>query len=400
VDFPSGEKASYNFYRVLRTIWRSNGISRTDLSAAHSLDKTTVSQIVSELTEEGIVKVMDLDTTTVRPGRKAELLSVDGCWGLVAGIEIRPDGVNIVATDMHGQIIAAHHHSLAVERNNLKDVFFQSLEALRADDRCSGRALVGVGVGVTGIVHRGEGQIVHSIPLNIIDPYDFGYQIGRHLPVPVVIDNDANCCAWGELVCTRGEPPANLLFVLLEFRDGHGTSAYGGDIGLGFGFVLDGKVYYGPDGSAGEFRSLYWHQGYRNQFAIPDAEAKDVLHRPDVLPRLVDEIAQHVAVFVNTLNLKGVYVGGDVGSIKELLLGAIRSAISTNWPYDEPVGCRVEMATHLRDMVAVGAAAMVLEHIFSEPTLPAGLKARNDLWQTILRAHAAGAPVVAGGKSR
>lgn len=387
MDVPSGEKASYNFYRVLRSIWKGPGISRTDLASTHGIDKTTVSQIVSELSDVGIVRVMDLDTTTVRPGRKSELLAVDGCWGMVAGIEIRPDGINVVGTDMHGGIIAAHRHTLVVERSNLKDAFFQSLEALQADDRCTGRPFVGVGVGVSGIVHRDEGVIVHSIPLNIDDPYDFYYQVSRHLTVPVVVDNDANCCAWGEAVYSKDGAARNFLFVLLEFRSERDSHAYGGDIALGLGFVFDGRVYYGTDGSAGEFRSLYWHQGYRNQFAIPDEEAGAILSRADAVRRLVDEVAQHVALFVNTLNLKAVYVGGDVGPIQDLLLGTIRSAIATNWPYDEPVECGVEVASHARDTVAVGAAAMVLEHIFGDPSFPDGLQHQNAIWRSVLSAR-------------
>ena len=95
---PSGERASYNFYRVLRSVWRSAGVSRSDLAAVHKLDKTTISQIVSELVDQNLVKVLEIDTSTQRPGRKSELLTVDDEWGFVVGIEARPDGVKACAT--------------------------------------------------------------------------------------------------------------------------------------------------------------------------------------------------------------------------------------------------------------------------------------------------------------
>ena len=381
---PNGERASFNYYRVLRSIWQSHGISRTDLASAYGLDKTTVSQIVGDLVDQGIVRVADIDSSSAGPGRKAELLTVDERWGMVAGIEVRADGVNACATDLAGNVLATHHHRQIVERSNLHDTFDRTLEGLLADDRVSDRPLIGVGVGVTGIVAKKERTIVRSLPLNIADPYDFGHQIARKLPVPVILDNDANCCAWGELVYDASRAPSNFLFVLLEFRSGPEQAFYGGDIGMGLGFVIDGSVYYGGDGSAGEFRSLYWHPGFRNQFAVPDSEASGILERPDVLVRLVDEIAKHVALFVNTLNLKRVYIGGDVGTIKDLLIGTIETAIENNWPYDEPVGCGVELATHAQDIVAVGAAAMVLEHVFEEPALSMGLRERNSLWQQIM----------------
>jgi hypothetical protein len=48
------------------------------------------------------------------------------------------------------------------------------------------------------------------------------------------------------------------------------------------------------------------------------------------------------------------------------------------------VGCSVEAATHETDIVAIGAAAMILDHIFEEPVLPSGLRDRNELWARIM----------------
>jgi predicted NBD/HSP70 family sugar kinase len=391
VELPSGERASFNFYRVLRSIWRSNGVSRTDLAALHKLDKTTISQIVSELAAQGLVRVLDIDTATGKPGRRSELLTVDPRWGVVVGIEIRPDGINACATDMHANIVATHHHRQVVERSNLKDAFLQSLESIKADDRVYGQPVVGVGCAVSGLVNRAARTIHRSIPLDIHDPYDFGVQVSSQIHVPVIVDNDANACAWGQLVHGPDDSPENFLFVLIEFRTAPQRQMYGGDIGLGLGFVIGDTVYYGANGTAGEFRSIFWHPGYRNQFSIPDNEAHDILDRPDVLPRLVDEMASNIALLANSLDLGAVYIGGDVGPIKDLLLGSFESAIRNNWPYDDPVPCRVELSSLEGDIVSSGAAAMVLEHIFAEPALAAGLRIRNSIWRNILSARTAAA---------
>ncbi len=400
----TGEKGSYNFYRVLRSVWRSRGISRTELAARHHLDKTTVSQIVGQLVDHGIVCVSELDTSNVGPGRRSEILTVNDKFGIVAGVEIRPDGIHASAVDMSCAVHATQYHRRLVERINLHEAVLESIERLLADERVSGCPLVGVGVGATGIVARHDRLIVRSLPLNISSPYDFGSLVARHLSVPVILDNDANCCAWGELVYDAERAPRNYLFLLLEFRSGPSRSIYGGDIGMGLGFVIDGSVYYGETGSAGEFRSLFWHPGFTNQFALPDSDAVDILSRPDELARLIHEIAKHVALLVNTLNLRRVYVGGDVAGIHGLLIGAIRSAIEGNWPYDDPVDCDVELATHAQDIVAIGAAAMVLEHIFEEPVLRADLGARNRLWRQILaqraEAHAPAIPAKPAGEVR
>lgn len=379
----SGEKSSYNFYRILRSIWQSRGITRPELAAIHKLDKTTVSQIVGQLTNDGLVRVSRMETSNTRPGRRAEILNIDENWGFVAGLEIRPDAVNSCAVDINGNVLATHHHAQLVEQSNMSEAFTGALDGLLADDRVADKPLIGVGVGATGIVSRPDQMIVRSLPLNISERYDFGSNIASKVPVPVLLDNDANCCAWGELVYDFDRAPRSFLFLLLEFRSGPSRSLYGGDIGLGLGFVMNGSVYYGEEGSAGEFRSLYWHPGFTNQVGIPDDESSGILNRPDVLQRFVEEVGKHVALFVNTLNLQKVYIGGDVETIDDLLIGTIKSAIASNWPYDELTECDVELATHAKDIVAVGAAAMVLEHIFAEPLLPEGVRECNQIWRTI-----------------
>ncbi|MFW5783371.1 MAG: ROK family transcriptional regulator [Spirochaetota bacterium] len=384
----STEKSSYNFFRVLRSIWQHEGISRTELGHIHGLDKATVSTIVSELVDIGVVMVADVDTTAAGPGRRREILQINERWGYVAGIELRPDGVTSCAADLHGRIIASHRHHQRVERATLRETFFNCLESLKADDRVVDMPLLGVGVGLGGIVRREDAVIVHSIPLDIHEPFDFQSEIGRRLTVPLVIDNDANCAAWSEILLDR-ESPKNSLFVLLEFRNGPETLLYGGGVGLGLGFVLNGSVYYGEDESAGEFRSIYWHPGYSSQFGFTNEEAIDVANKPDSLDHLIRELAQHIALFVNTLNLKKVYIGGDAAEIGDSIVEAIQRAIRANWPYDEPIGCAIQIASTKSDTAAVGAAAMILERLFEEPLLPAGLKDRNHVWSQILRGRKA-----------
>lgn len=389
MEIPSSERASYNFYRVLHSIWRSDGISRTELASSHTLDKTTISQIVSELISEELVSVVDVDTTISRPGRKSELLSVSDRWGAVAGIELRAYEAIVCATDMHGNPIAQHRHPVEVRRNNIKQTVVQVLESIQADDRLAGLPLIGAGIGLSGMVNRHHQTVIKSIPLGIDDPYDFASHVGSALGFPVIVDNDANCAAHGELVWNKSsEQITNGLFVLLEFREGATNVEYSSDVGMGLGFIINGSVYYGDEGSAGEFRSIFYHPGHNSQFSISDQEAIGAIHKPAVLPRLIEEIAQHVALFVNTLNLKRVIVGGDVGSIREMIVDSFESAINANWPYPELVRCGISISRQENNIVATGAAAMMLSHVFSEPLLASALREKNAVWDSVFRARA------------
>ncbi len=253
-----------------------------------------------------------------------------------------------------------------------------------------GRPLVGVGVGVGGIVRRYESTIVHSIPLNISTPVSFDKLIEGLVTVPVLVENDAKCCAWRELVFDRTNAPRNSLFVLLELRKGPASATYGGGVGLGLGFVINGTVYYGENGSAGEFRSIDWTPKYSSQFSIRDADVIDISEKAQAMDAMIEQLARHLALFVNTLNLKKIYIGGDAGEFGPRIVETVRTAIQNNWPYSEPVDCAVQLAVSDAETVAVGAAAMVLERIFEEPILPSGLRDRNHIWTQIIRARGDG----------
>lgn len=385
MKFPSGEKTSYSFYRVLRSIWTSDGISRSELADSHGLDKASISHIVSEFSSEGLVCATEVTESLRRRGRKPELLAVRGEYGMVAGLELRPDYVSSVALDLNGSVFASFRLDRNVDRSNIGDSIEQCLAHLREDERCAGIPLVGVGVGVPGVVARSRQSIVRSIALDISDPYDFAGQVGSRLDVPAIVDNDANCCAWGEIVFSRALCPDHFVFALLRFHENDRRGRYGGNVGLGLGFVLGGQVYYGADGSAGEFRSALFGPEDRGQFATVATQTRDVRHDPEVLDRLLSEISVNLAMLVNTFNLKAVYVGGDVDEIDSNLNARLRDAIATNWSYDLPVDVAVETVANPQTMVAAGAGAMVLEEIFAEPKTDAGISSRNKLWRSIVR---------------
>lgn len=100
--------------------------------------------------------------------------------------------------------------------------------------------LLGAGVGVPGIIDLGSGTLRKSANLPGWEDYPVRAEIERRLGAPVVLENDANVAALGEqwLGAARGVP--NMAVVTL------GT-------GIGGGIVLNGKIWHGMNGMAGEF---------------------------------------------------------------------------------------------------------------------------------------------------
>ncbi len=98
--------------------------------------------------------------------------------------------------------------------------------------------IVGVGVGApNGNFYTGKIEFAPNLPWK--GSVDLGSLLKKHFEVPVIITNDANAAALGELIYGGGKGMKHFIMITL------GT-------GLGSGFVVDGKLVYGHDGFAGE----------------------------------------------------------------------------------------------------------------------------------------------------
>ncbi|HEX8502258.1 MAG TPA: ROK family protein [Pyrinomonadaceae bacterium] len=97
-----------------------------------------------------------------------------------------------------------------------------------------------LGVGVPGLVNPQTGRVVISSDLPSAVREDLREALGQAAGVPVVLDNDANAGAYGEYAAGAGRGSRNLFYVTI------GT-------GIGGALILDGRLWRGASGFAGEF---------------------------------------------------------------------------------------------------------------------------------------------------
>ncbi len=102
-----------------------------------------------------------------------------------------------------------------------------------------GRTVVGVGVGAPGVIHAHRGVVVTSPNFPDWDNLPLKQELESAVGIPVSIENDANAAALGEQWRGAAQGIKSMIFLTL------GT-------GVGGGIVLDGKIWHGADGMAGE----------------------------------------------------------------------------------------------------------------------------------------------------
>jgi len=214
-----------------------------------------------------------------------------------------------------------------------------------------------------------RGILRASVPLELYAPVYFVEEVRKKLgtDLPIMTDNDANCCCYGELASSPSERPENFLFVLAEQRKHTVKMDNFRIIAVGLGLFLNGRVHHGADFSAGEFRSIMYKQQQINQFSLTDEKAVQFLQNPQVNSIIVQELTAHIAFLINTLNLGKVVIGGPVEVLAEEITSTLQTKIKENWAYPQEVKCSISFSRLGENAAAFGAAAMILEHFIAIP---------------------------------
>lgn len=352
-----------NASRVLWTIWQSSKISRIDIAQRLGLDPSTITNIVSELIDQRLVDEIEEGEGSRQGGRKPILLSIAKDFGYVIGIELQPTSFIALATDLSGEILHRVSGPGAFRESNLVDAMAILYQQLQTEFAGITWPLIGIGVGVSGLVDPINGVILSSQPLNILEPTSLARELSQRLGVPIHLENDANCCAWGELAFHKSQNLQDFLFALVEFRSDAISHQDAGGLGIGFGVVLDGKVRHGKEYTAGEFRSVFASSPSRSQLALPNEEVSTVVTNTLAQDKVVRELCSNIALMVNTFSLNQVIFGGAIEGFQVDTPALMWKAIRDNWTYGNNPDVTIRYSSLGTEAVAYGAAGMIIDHL-------------------------------------
>ena len=233
---PGAALRDVNRSAVLRLIGRHGPISRADIARQVGVSAGTITTLTRNLIEAGVVT--PVEHAASRGGRPAELLGLVGSAAVAVGAKVANDHLAIVCADLDGTMSASTTVPFDAVAGNPFAMLAELLEPHVAA-ASTGQLLLGIGLGLPGFEDPYGSGVVQA-PLLGWRHLPLGEHLTRALGVPVLVDNDVNTLAVAESLYGIGRGFDHLLTVTLGR-------------GVGMGIVVDGELYRGARGAAGEF---------------------------------------------------------------------------------------------------------------------------------------------------
>lgn len=374
-------------------------ISRAELAVRTGLNRSTITLIINELIDRGFVQETSLQDSKI--GRPGMLLKFDPNGGFAIGVEIGVDFLVVIVTNFIADILWNRRVPInpGMDRFATMELVEGIIsQAFEYGKGCGLRPL-GIGVGIPGLVDASQGKLVFApnlkwsdIPIRLIWMSRF--------KIPVFVENEANCAAMGEYFYGVAHDAKSFIYL----KTG---------VGLGSGIMIDGRLYRGTNGFAGEVghTTLYedgplcgcGRHGCWEKYVSPAALAGYAASKIEqgassvlidmvggdlskiTLSTIIDAAEQDDPVAIAAIEQAGVHlgigivnlsnifdpglvvVGGALSLCGKWLVPKIQSIINAEIlpPLRDKI--RVEISSHGEDACAIGAVALVLDDLLREP---------------------------------
>lgn len=220
---------------ILNELRNRGRCSRTDIVRETGLSGPTVSAITAKLIDCGLVEEREGGVPT--GGRPPVLLALRPAAGYVIGIKLTDTEVIGVLTDLDATVVARRARPL---RSTTASGVVTAVKSVvgRLVEAASGGRVLGIGLGLAGVIHRDSGMVRHATYFEWRDE-PLARRLSTATDLPVVIDNNVNTLVASEQGWGHGRGVPNFAVVSVGR-------------GIGLGLVLDGQLFRGASGGAGE----------------------------------------------------------------------------------------------------------------------------------------------------
>jgi predicted NBD/HSP70 family sugar kinase len=394
------ERRSIEILEILR---RRGPISRPDISKEMGINVVTISSYLDDFIKNNLVSEKELDIS--EGGRRPALLDLNPQGGYIIGVGLNLMNMVGLLVDIKGNIIAKTQ--ITRPRASVKEIADCLLEIIRQIIRRSKEYtndIRGVGIGMAGLINK-KNWTVHW-PQKTDHNYTYasvelplGELVEKEFNLPALIENDATCACFGEHWLDLNRELKNVIYMFS---------------GVGCGIMINGEVYTGTHGYAGEV-SIYnykeedlfncslggscflkrWEidlgivsdvesmlgrdRAEADKFFKLTASGNNNIDLKSIflaarqkekisslaLDKAAKKLGIKIAYLVNLLNPEVVVIGGGLEEAGEDFLNKVNATVR-DWVFREAAEDLKIMYSQLREnAVALGAASLVTRKIFA-----------------------------------
>lgn len=367
-----------NKRRVLHSIIEEHAFNRAGISKLLNLSKPTVSDIVRQLLEEGLVSETGTGESIPGGGRKPVQLAFNPSRYYIIGIDVGGTNVVVGIVDLAGKVCM--QQEIPTQRHNNESLFEkmkQMVDAMKDALQIEEENIIGLGAGIPGVTNVEEGIVVDSPALGWRE-FPIKRALEEVFDYPIYVDNDVNSIVLGEHWKGVAKDKSNIIYIAI------GT-------GIGSGIILNGDLYRGSHYSAGEMGYLITsredyqkykpvYQGYGHLESIASGSSigyqvskkfgktisaktafelyeKGYKEAVEVIDFAIDNLAIGIANYISLFDPEQIIIGGGVSHSFSTISKQLRKSINQY----TPKSCDV-IQTSLGDTAGVvGAAALFLK---------------------------------------
>lgn len=391
-----------NLSSILWQIHRDDSLSRARMAIETGLNKSTVSSLVDELIQLGLVR--ETGQNSIGTGRPATLLEINPQAGCIIGVDMDVDFTVVALTDFLGNILwrsTVSTEPAKSQENILRQTLDLVVEAMAV---CEDKhmPLLGLGLVTPGTVDINEGVLVFAPNLHWLN-VPLRQRFAEYTGLNVLVENDANAAAVAEHLFGAARQCSDFVFVFAG-------------VGIGGGFFLNGDLYRGKNGFAGEIGhspimagplAMPCHCGnhgcwetHANQYSIIQrVQASLAVKRDSIIPNLMAEqrallsiplikqaadagdieaihsfteagtaLGLGLATIINFLNPEKIIFGGPLSIAAQYMLPSAQEAITKHCLTEINKRVNVELSQFGEDASLFGAIAIVVNNVLSYPT--------------------------------
>lgn len=383
---------------ILEVIRKNGPISRTDISKITEFNIVTVSNYVNHYIKKGLVIEGELDEST--GGRKPVLVELNPKAGYIIGVGLNMLSMVGVIVDLETNVIyESRKERPPVNNEEVINQLVALVDEIISNSGVEKEKIVGLGVGIPGIIdERGRtirwpgslGSKDVSVCVSIKDTFE------RRFSIPTFVENDANAAVLGEKWLGLDRDVRHMLYMFS---------------GVGCGILIDGEIYRGATGAAGELgiynpksseETLQAHALHLGRWEndlgmtscarellkkdqksmvtelvggnLAKVSIKEIIkaakERDPLAMKVIEEggrnLGYKIALLVNLLNPEIVVIGGGIEDCGAILLESVKTTVK-EWAVEEIANqVKIIPSAFGESSVALGVVGIVAREVFAQ----------------------------------